>query len=253
MVKYNKSLLNQLIPFDPKNIILMGFRGSIAHGTYIPNHIDDKDIWAIVIPPIDYTWGLKQYDHTQIQQKDIDLLVYDIRKYIRLLIKSNPNVLSWLWLKPELYIKVTELGQRLIDHRDIFLSKQCYKSFGGYAYSQFKRMTHFQKQGYMGIKRKQLVEKYGYDCKNASHLIRLLKMGIELLLNQKIHVYRDDRETLIDIKKGNWTLEHVKAYAECLMDRLDIAYLESGLPEKPNIEFINEFLVRIMKEFYIHK
>jgi len=33
--------------------------------------------------------------------------------------------------------------------------------------------------GYMGKKRRELVMRVGYDAKNAAHLIRLLRMGIE--------------------------------------------------------------------------
>ena len=248
----NKELLTQMFPFPTDNIILMGYRGSMAHGTYIPNHIDDKDIWAIVIPPIDYTWGLKHYDNTQIQREDLDLVAYDIRKYFRLLIKSNPNVISWLWLKSNCYLKMNVLGERLIHNRHIFLSKQCYKTFGGYANAQLHRMTHFAREGYMGKKRKALVEEYGYDCKNAAHLIRLLRMGIEILRTGKVIVYRyDDRETLMDIKQGYWSLNKVKKHAKMLFTELKIAHLESQLPEKPNIKHINKLLVKTMSDFYV--
>jgi len=248
----NEELLSQMLPFPTSNIILMGYRGSMAHGTYIPNHIDDKDIWAIVIPPIDYTWGLKHYEHTQTQQEDIDLLVYDIRKYMRLALKSNPNVISWLWLEPTLYLRSTILGEWLIYNRDMFLSKQCYKTFGGYASGQLKRMTHFNREGYMGKKRKALVEKYGYDCKNAAHLIRLLNMGIEILRHRTVSVYRhDDREMLMDIKQGGWSLSRVKKHAEMLFAELKIAHLESLLPEKPNIKRINKLLIKMMSDFYV--
>lgn len=39
----------------------------------------------------------------------------------------------------------------------------------------------------MGEKRKQLVAKHGYDTKNASHLIRLLRMGMEFLTVEEIN------------------------------------------------------------------
>jgi len=63
----------------------------------------------------------------------------------------------------------------------------------------------------MGTKRKMLVEKYGYDCKNAAHLIRLLRMGVEFLKDGRLYVMREDAKQLIEIKRGEWTLEQVKA------------------------------------------
>ena len=55
-------------------------------------------------------------------------------------------------------------------------------------------------KGYMGEKRKRLVEKFGYDTKNASHLIRLLRMGMEFLVDGELHVEREDAKELLRIK-----------------------------------------------------
>jgi len=45
--------------------ILLGYRGSISHGMFVPskdpNSIDDKDVIGICIPPMDYYYGLKQF------------------------------------------------------------------------------------------------------------------------------------------------------------------------------------------------
>ena len=41
--------------------IILAWRGSVAHGTYIPKHIDDKDIMGIVVLPIQYYFGLKSF------------------------------------------------------------------------------------------------------------------------------------------------------------------------------------------------
>ena len=42
----------------------------------------------------------------------------------------------------------------------------------------------------MGEKRKAIVRKYQYDVKNAAHLIRLLRMGIEFLETGELRVFR---------------------------------------------------------------
>jgi hypothetical protein len=46
--------------------------------------------------------------------------------------------------------------------------------------------------GYMGQKRRESVRRVGYDAKNAAHLIRLLRMGIEFLTEGTMHVERAD-------------------------------------------------------------
>jgi hypothetical protein len=151
------------------DLVLLGYRGSIAHGMYVPNSdpnsIDDIDLMGIFLfPPKNYI-GLPQGKETVERFiGKYDMVFYEFRKFIRLLLKSNPNVLGMLWLQDNHYLLGTNTGQLLRDNREIFSSKLAYKSFTGYAYSQLKRMTHNSTQGYMGEKRKTLVEKYGYDC-----------------------------------------------------------------------------------------
>jgi hypothetical protein len=75
----------------------------------------------------------------------------------------------------------------------------------------------------MGQKRRELVRRVGYDAKNAAHLIRLLRMGIEFLTEGTLHVKRADAAELLEIKRGAWPLEEVKSEAE----------RSSNLPRKP--------------------
>ena len=242
--------IKELLPFEGKGLILLGLRGSLAHGTYIQDYTDDRDVFGIVIPPKEYFYGLKKYEQTERFEGDIDLLVYDIRKYLRLLLKSNPNVLSLLWLKDNQYMKKTKWGKMLIDNRDIFLSKKCYNSYSGYAYGQLKRMTHFKFEGYMGQKRKEAVEKYGYDVKNAAHLIRLLRMGLEILMTGRVNVLRKDSQLYIAIKKGEWSLEKVKSEADRLFALLDEAYVRSKLRDEPDYKKANQLCVEIIENYF---
>ena len=238
--------------------ILLGYRGSISHGTYRPNSdpnsIDDKDVMGICIPPFDYYYGLKTFGSrgTVEIEKDAqpvrwDIVLYELTKAIRLLEKGNPNILSLLWLEPQYYLKITEAGQLLLDNRHLFVGKHVYHSYVGYANGQLHRMTHAACKGYMGEKRKRLVEKYGYDTKNASHLIRILRMGIELLTDGELHVLRNDAQQLLEIKAGEWSLEKVKVKAEDLFELSKVAYVQSRLPVKPDHEKVSQLCVDIAK------
>jgi predicted nucleotidyltransferase len=235
----------------PDRCVLLGFRGSIAHDMYVPNtdpnSIDDKDIMGVFIPPLDHYFGLKNQEHQEVFLREWDSVCYEMRKFMRLLLKSNPNVIGLLWLEKKHYIKVEAEGQALIDARELFSTKQIYHSFTGYAYGQLHRMTHQAFEGYMGDKRKKLVEKFGYDTKNAAHLIRLLRMGIEFLREGVLYVARKDRQQLLEIKRGEWTLDQVKAEADHLFKRAETAYDESKLPNSPDFEKVNRLLVDILK------
>jgi len=234
--------------------ILLGYRGSLAHGTYIPNDdpnsIDDKDVIGVCIPPIDYYYGLKTFGSRgtkEIKKNEWDIVLFEFVKTVKLLEKGNPNVLSILWLESNHYIKVTPIGQILIDNRNLFVGKHVYHSFVGYAHNQLNRMTHISCKGYMGQKRKALVEKFGYDCKNAAHLVRLLRMGIEFLNEGRLYIKRPDAQQLMEIKRGEWSLEEIKAEAGRLFVSAETAYILSKLPEKLDMEKINQLCVDIAK------
>ena len=238
--------------------ILSGYRGSIAHGMYVPsndpNSIDDKDAMAICVPPLDYYFGLKQYGSRgtkEIKRDEWDIVTYEVNKFVSLLAKGNPNVLMMLWLSPQYYINKTAAGQMLITHKYLFVGRHVYRSFVGYAHGQLHRMTHHAFQGHMGAKRKQLVEKYGYDTKNAAHLIRLLRMGTEFLNDGELYVERTmDAAQLLEIKKGEWSLEKVQDEADKWFKNAEQAYLNSNLPKEPDKEKINRLLIDVIETTY---
>jgi predicted nucleotidyltransferase len=238
------------------NLILLAYRGSIAHGMYIPQNnpdsIDDKDLMGICVPPIDYYFGTHSDFPTngtkEIKDGIWDVVVYEAKKFIGLLAQGNPNVLSLLWLENNYYLKVTEAGKLIIDNRHIFVGRHVYKSFTGYAYSQLHRMTHGGTyNGHASAKRKELVQRYGYDCKNAAHLIRLLRMGIEFLKDGELQVLREDASQLLEIKHGEWSLERVQQEAEYGFKMAQTAYLESTLPKQPDLEAINKLSVEVVR------
>jgi len=233
--------------------ILTAYRGSIAHGMYVPqndpNCIDDKDVMSVCIPPLDYYLGLKEFGNKgtrEIMIDEWDIVIYEFKKFINMLIQGNPNVLSMLWLEGKHYIKLTNAGQKLIDNRNLFVGRHVYRSFTGYAYGQLHRMTHSACNGYMGAKRKQLVDKFGFDVKNASHLIRLLRMSIEFLKDGELYIKREDAPQLLEIKRGEWSLDKVKAEADRLFKLAEDAYLHSSLPKGPDVGAINELCIEII-------
>jgi len=235
----------------PNNTILLGYVGSISHGTQIPKEnpdsIDDIDIMGIAIAPENVYMGLKKFEQKEVKYKEYDSVVYEIKKFFSLLLKQNPNVLGLLWLQHQNYIYKSPIGQSIIDNRNMFVSKEAYHSFSGYAHGQLHRMEHLACKGYMGQKRKQLVEKFGYDCKNAAHLIRLLRMGIEFLTDGELRVFREDNAELKEIKSGQWSLEKVKRESEQLFFLAREAFIRSPLPPKPDYEKVEELLISILR------
>lgn len=245
-----KAALKRIMPKEEANIVLAGYVGSIAHGTHIPktdpNSIDDKDVMGVMVLPHEYYIGLQHKEQVTMFVDEWDVVVYEVKKFVSLLLKNNPNVLGTLWLAPNLYTHMTDEGKLLIDNRHIFLSKQCYASFCGYAHSQLHRMTHMAFEGYMGDKRKQLVVEHGYDTKNAAHLVRLLRMGIEALTEGHIYVFRHDAEEIKSIKRGEWTLQQIHDEANRLFGVMEMAYVNSKLPARADAEKAEKILMEII-------
>jgi predicted nucleotidyltransferase len=242
----------------PNNTILAGYRGSVAHNMYLPNtdpnSIDDIDLMGVFMAPVEHYIGITRTRETvELFKGQYDVVSYEFIKFVRLLLKSNPNVMSLFWIRDNHYIKRHEYGQVLIDNRDLFVSKIAYKSFTGYAYGQLKKMEKFNFEGYMGKKRKKLVEKFHFDCKNASHCIRLLKMSIEFLTTGELNVFRQDAPMLLEIKTGKWTLEQVKEEAARLFKLADEAYIRSKIPDKPEYEKVEEIVKDIMYDYIVKK
>ncbi len=231
------------------SIGLGGYRGSVAHGT-AGDVIDDVDIIGVFIAPESHYYGLTALEHVDrvgVAER-YDFALFELRKYFRLLLKSNPNVLSLLWLPQNLYIVQSEWGKKIIASRELFMSKHLHKSFGGYAYGQLRRMTRCcTDQAFQGKKRRERFEKFGYDCKNAAHLIRLLRMGIEALTTGEINVARHDAKQLREIKLGGWTLPEIEKEAERLHHLLDEAFVKSELPPRPDFHKAEALLIEILQ------
>lgn len=271
---------SRLVPVRP---VYVAYRGSHAHGTYTPpsdpQAIDDVDILVCYIPELSRYFGLHDGSPghgKQVQIGKWDAAIYEIRHYAYLLANANPDVLQSLWVKPEHRILVTPEGEELIKNRHLFTSKMAAKSFGGYAKGQMHRMTAFHDEGegsccagvthhtapctgagaglkkfvtgYMGAKRKALVQKYGYDTKNAAHLIRLIRMAKEFLKTGELQVDRSDLDAdeLRRIKAGEFNLETIKAQAEKEFAQLSQAELESTLPDRPDRVAIDKLLTEIL-------
>ena len=75
-----------------------------------------------------------------------------------------------------------------------------------------------------------LEKKFGYDTKHAMHLVRLLRMGREILEGKGVIVYRPDREELGAIRDGAWTFDQLIEWAGQAELALDASLKTSPLP-----------------------
>lgn len=93
--------------------------------------------------------------------------------------------------------------------------------------------------------------KQDYDTKNISHCLRLLSVAKEIGEGKGLILARtDDRQFLMDVKYGKVEYEDAMSYAENIMKDLPELYEKSNLPEIPDFEYLNSFLIRYRKLLY---
>lgn len=119
-------------------IILMGIGGSYAYGTN--NENSDIDFRGITLNQPSDILGLTEFE--QYVDEGTDTVIYSFNKIVKLLLDCNPNTIELLGLDDDQYLIKTEIGQELLDKREIFLSKRAAKSFGGYASAQLRRLQN---------------------------------------------------------------------------------------------------------------
>lgn len=96
--------------------------------------------------------------------------------------------------------------------------------------------------------RKGLLNKYGFDTKFASHLIRLMLEGIELLTTGQLKFPLKDRQLLIDIRNGKLDIEQVLKLSEDLENNIEDLTIHSELPSKPRTKEIEKFTIGVLYE-----
>lgn len=121
-----------------KNIILLGIGGSHGYGTNTED--SDVDLRGCALNSKEEI--LLGNGFEQVSNNETDTVIYSFNKLIHLLTNVNPNTIEILGLKPEHYLKISDIGQELLDKKSMFLSKRAIYSFGGYALAQFRRLDN---------------------------------------------------------------------------------------------------------------
>lgn len=96
-----------------------------------------------------------------------------------------------------------------------------------------------------------LEAKHGYDTKHAMHLVRLLRMGREILETGQVHVWRGDRdgEELRAIRAGAWDYDRLVGWAEAEDAALEQLYRgrSYAVPRAPDLERIDALVVELVE------
>jgi uncharacterized protein len=203
--------------------------GSRAFG--LATEQSDEDRRGVFLPPAELTWGLvKPPEQIEFSSEGVEEVDWELEKFLRLALAANPNILETLW--SPLVLHMDEIGEQLRGLRSAFLSRHIYKTYSGYVLSQFRLMKRgFERKG-------------EYKAKHAMHLIRLLHSGIHALRDGDIRVdVAEHRAELLEIRSGSLQFEQVRERALELDRLFQKAFAATTLPERPDYERVNRFLI----------
>jgi len=125
---------------DSSHLLLKCISGSQAYGLALPH--SDTDIKGVFVQPKKEYYGLTYID--QINNETNDIMYYEIKKFVELLLKNNPNILELLSTPDDCVLHRHPVMNLL--KPELFLSKLCNQTFGQYAYAQIKKARGLNKK-----------------------------------------------------------------------------------------------------------
>ena len=92
--------------------------------------------------------------------------------------------------------------------------------------------------------------KKSYDAKNMCECFRLINCGIEIARGEGYKVDRSniDANFLLDVKNHKYEYNELMEMLEKKNDEMEKAMAESTIPEKIDVEFVNDLLLKIRKK-----
>lgn len=237
--------------------------GSHAYGSATED--SDYDFYGFCVPPIEVVFphllgyiplfGKQQKNFNQLMLQgvsseeygDVDITIYNIVRYFHLVMENNPNMLDSLFVPEHCVVLSDNVGKMVRDNKRLFLSEKLFHRFKGMAFSHMKRITSRTREG----KRKEHVDKYGFDVKDASHVVRLMCEVEDFLFLGDADLSANS-SVIRDVRNGEWSLTDVETFFEGKIAYIERA-LEVGkgvLPKYPDEDKIKLLLVECLEEKY---
>lgn len=120
-------------------------RGSHMYHLNTPE--SDVDTGGVFICPSDMVLGLRDKYVEQVGDEKGDTVFYELGRWVELLLKSNPTALEGLFAPEDCIIgEVHPIVREILDNKWKFVSKECFKTFYGYATSQIEKARGLNKK-----------------------------------------------------------------------------------------------------------
>lgn len=152
-----------------------------------------------------------------VQSGDVDSAYYELTHYLKLLRKSNTQVMEILFAPSNAFTRTNQIFQLLRENSYNLIDSHVLKnSLKGYVYSEMRLATG-ERSGRLGGKRKKAVVEYGFSPKNFVQILRLCRVGQVFFTNThymvNVQLYDPSfHDELMDIKTQphKYTLQQLK-------------------------------------------
>lgn len=188
-------------------MIMLCLGGSHAYGTN--TETSDLDLRGCALNRPEDILGMSHFD--QVLNNGLDVCVYSFNKMIPLLYGCNPNIIEILGCKSEHYLFLSDIGRELIDNRHMFLSTRAAYTFGGYAFSQLRRLENAIARDKLAQAQKELHIKNSID-----KVIRNFNQSGSRAVNYSLDVgdgvHEDfEKETFVTLSLESYPVRDLKA------------------------------------------
>jgi len=234
-----------------ENAIIVAPYGSKLYGLNMEGTSDD-DQMGVCVESLPASCGFSEFEQFELRTGhklertgpgDKELKIYGLKKFLRLALDGNPDVLPLLFVKDEACSVLTGVGKGLKALAPLIVSKQAGPRFLGYMESQRRRLLG--EQGQKRSNRPELESAFGYDTKYAYHILRLGIQGKELMDTGEmtLPMPEADRKLIMEVREGKCDIDcflnRAGEVKRALQDAMDSSYL----PEHPNRELVEEWML----------
>jgi len=117
-------------------IIFETITGSTAYGLNTPE--SDIDMVGVYSSPISELLSLKSFVD-EVSDEKHNIKYYSLKKYFSLAKDCNPNIIELLFMPKDMIRIKTDKMNKIIENRNLFISKKAKFTHAGYAYAQIKK------------------------------------------------------------------------------------------------------------------
>ncbi len=203
--------------------------GSKLYGTNRPD--SDTDIRGVMLEPVESLIGLGP--NFEQQELEGDHVRYGFRKFLKLALENNPNILDILFAPRNMWLQSSPEWEFIYERRAEFLSQRLRRRYIGYAHSQFNKLQHsLSEADKLGIPYSKLSREQ-YKPKHAAHLLRLLYQAEEILNQGDFSPVLSglNRDVVLKVLHEEIPIQSTIEEAQALFTRLED--LPTHLPKNP--------------------